>query len=57
MIEDFCTRYRVEMKGPSNVAAFLDEVNTMRQKRGKAANLLFADIDADLVDKERFLLK
>jgi hypothetical protein len=44
-IEEFCHRYRVEMKTPENINKFLDEMDTIRQNRGKAAHLLFNDIE------------
>lgn len=43
------------MKTPENINKFLDEMDTIRQNRGKAAHLLFNDIESDLIEKEDFL--
>jgi hypothetical protein len=29
-VEDFCRRYRVEMKSPENIKSFLDEITAIR---------------------------
>ncbi len=54
-MEEFCRRYRVDMKSPENIDQFLSEMNQIRQRKGKAAHLLFQDIEQDLNEKGDFL--
>jgi len=35
-LEDFCDQYLVEMREPANVDQFLQEMNQMRLRKGKA---------------------
>ena len=56
-IEDYCQRYKVEMRYPADIDSFLQQITFIRSQRGKAANLLFADIEADIFDKVSFLNK
>lgn len=43
------------MRSPSNIDEFLQEMNSIRQKKGKASHLLFNDIEQDLNEKDTFL--
>lgn len=43
------------MKSPNNIQTFLDEVDTIRQQRGKAINLLFQEIYMEINEKSKFL--
>jgi hypothetical protein len=43
------------MKSPEDIDSFLQQVNYIRAQRGKAASLLFTDIEHDLNDKVSFL--
>ena len=45
------------MKSPVDVDSFLQQVNAIRAQKGKAASLLFADIEHDLNDKVSFLTR
>ena len=45
------------MRAPENVDTFLHQLNHFRKAKGKAANILFNDIENDINDKQSFLLK
>ncbi len=55
-VEDMCRKYHVEMRSPDNIDTFLQQVNLFRQQKGKAAHLLFNEIEHDIVDKHSFLM-
>lgn len=43
------------MKSPAGVSEFVQQVDNFIKERGKAAHLLFTDIENDLIEKDRFL--
>ena len=43
------------MKQPEDINQFLEQINNIRTQRGKAASLLFNDIESDINEKVKFL--
>lgn len=44
------------MNKPRGVEAFLNALQRVKSSKKKAANLLFEEIEQDVVDKEKFVL-
>lgn len=45
------------MKTPSHLPEFLEQIRSIKTQKGKAANLLFSEIEHDINDKVTFLTK
>lgn len=52
-----CRRYRVEMRCPPDIDVFLQQVDDYTKQKGKAVHLLFNEIENDIGEKHRFLIK
>jgi hypothetical protein len=46
----------VPVNKPRGVQSFLDALQTVRTSKKKAANLLFEEIEQDVIDKEKFVM-
>lgn len=47
---------RVPVKKPRDVDNFLENLSSIRTQKKKAANLLFEEIEHDVIEKERFVI-
>jgi V-type H+-transporting ATPase subunit a len=54
-IEQECKRHHVEMKKPSSVQDFLNNINDMQSQMKKAGNMFFESIEEDIKIKEKFV--
>jgi hypothetical protein len=45
------------LQQPSNITSFLSQIDTLGKDRQKAAPMLFSDIENDIADKQKFLVK
>lgn len=52
-----CKRLNVPIAKPTSIPAFLDALQAVKTQKRKAANLLFEEIEADVVDKEKFVVE
>jgi len=48
---------KVPVKKPKDVDHFLDCLTAVRTEKKKAANLLFEEIEGDVLQKERFVVE
>ena len=51
-----CQNLRVPVNKPRGVQSCLDALQTVKTNKKKAANLLFEEIEQDVIDKEKFVL-
>jgi hypothetical protein len=56
-IEAVCDAYGVSMKSSEDISIFFQLVNEYRRQQGKAAHLLFNQIETDVQEKYQFLTK
>ena len=47
---------KVEVKKPKDVDHFLENLEKLRLVKKKATNLLFEEIEQDVIQKERFVI-
>ena len=47
---------KISLNKPKNIKAFLDGLQTIKNEKKKAPNLLFEEIEHDVADKEKFVL-
>ena len=47
---------RLPVNKPKNISTFLEALQTVKTQKKKAANLLFEEIEQDVVDKEKFVI-
>jgi hypothetical protein len=47
----------VPLNQPASISSFLAQIDSLGQDRQKAAPMLFADIENDVDDKQKFLVK
>jgi hypothetical protein len=52
-----CKNLKVKITKPTNTRAFLDALEALRASRRKAPNLLFEEIEHDIIDKEKFVIE
>jgi hypothetical protein len=48
---------KVPINKPEDVKSFLDSLKDITKHKKKASNLLFEEIEHDIMDKERFVLE
>jgi vacuolar-type H+-ATPase subunit I/STV1 len=51
-----CKGMGVDIKKPKDVAHFLENLEKLRVTKKKATNLLFEEIESDIIQKERFVI-
>lgn len=51
-----CASMKVEIKKPKDVEHFLENLEKLRITKKKATNLLFEEIESDIIQKERFVV-
>ena len=51
-----CKNLRVKINKPKNISSFLEALHSVKTQKRKAANLLFEEIEHDIVDKEKFVI-
>jgi len=52
-----CKNYNVQVNKPKDIESFLNSLGEIRTQKKKAANLLFEEIEHDVIDKERFVIE
>ena len=52
-----CSKLKVPINKPKGIKGFLDALSAIRHQKRKAANMLFEEIEADVIDKEKFVLE
>lgn len=52
-----CKSMGVPIVKPADINSFLDILKTLSKNKRKAANLLFEEIEHDVMDKERFVIE
>ena len=48
---------KVETKKPRDIENFLENLGQVRSQKKKASNLLFEEIEQDIIDKEKFVIQ
>lgn len=48
---------KISLNKPKNIKAFLDGLQTIKNEKKKAPNLLFEEIEHDIQDKEKFVVE
>ena len=51
----YCDKYQIDLKEPEDIASFYGLADKLVDEKRKAPQLLFADIDTELKEKERFV--
>ena len=52
-----CRNMRIEINKPKSIPNFLEALQTVKNQKKKAANLLFEEIEHDVRDKEKFVME
>jgi hypothetical protein len=52
-----CKNLKIKINKPRNTKSFLEALEVLRTARRKAPNLLFEEIEHDVIDKEKFVLE
>lgn len=52
-----CKKMRVKVNKPKSISSFLDALNAVKNAKKKAANLLFEEIEHDVMEKEKFVVE
>lgn len=52
-----CQNLKITINKPRNIQAFLDALQAVKSQKKKAANLLFEEIENDVIDKEKFVVE
>lgn len=52
-----CKTLRIHINKPKDVDMFLEALQTLKNQKKKAANLLFEEIEHDVADKEKFVVE
>lgn len=47
----------MKINKPKNIRTFLEALQTVKTQKRKAANLLFEEIEHDIIDKEKFVVE
>jgi hypothetical protein len=50
-----CKKLNIPIVKPANIQSFLDILKSISREKRKAANLLFEEIEQDIIVKERFV--
>lgn len=48
---------KVKVNKPKSISSFLEALNAVKNAKKKAANLLFEEIEHDVMDKEKFVVE
>jgi hypothetical protein len=52
-----CKRLKVQMNKPRDANQFLDSLQIVKKEKMKASNLLFEEIENDVLQKEKFVVE
>ena len=52
-----CKTLKVKINKPRNIKSFLEALQAVKTQKRKAANLLFEEIEHDVIDKEKFVVE
>jgi hypothetical protein len=52
-----CKSLKVKVNKPKSIKSFLEALSAVKNAKRKASNLLFEEIEHDVLDKEKFVIE